>query len=151
MAILVSGRALGSRRPLFADWSIPLPPDDFGGGAGLTLRDLISRIVRAEVEAFTTRQEARRLDRVLSREDIARAAASGKVAPEGREPGGIHGVEHARAPDPADAIDTALQAFEDGLYLVLLDEQERRDLDEQVFVKPDSRITFLRLVFLAGA
>lgn len=151
MAIIVSGRALGSRRPLFADWSIPLPPDDFGGGGGLTLRDLIARIVRAEVEAFVARQEARRLDRVLSREDIDRGVAAGRVSPEGRDAGGIHGASQARSPDVEDAIGTALQAFEDGLYLVIIDGQERRDLDEQVFVKPDSRVTFLRLVFLAGA
>lgn len=49
------------------------------------------------------------------------------------------------------AIGTALRAFEDGLYLVILDGKEQRDLDEQVFPGPDSHVTFLRLVMLAGA
>jgi hypothetical protein len=49
-----------------------------------------------------------------------------------------------------EAIDAALQAFEDGSYLVLIDENEQRSLDTQVFLKPDSRVTFLRLTMLAG-
>ncbi|HSL34673.1 MAG TPA: hypothetical protein VK871_13540 [Candidatus Limnocylindrales bacterium] len=53
--------------------------------------------------------------------------------------------------DEGQAIGTALQAFEDGLYLVILDGREQRDLDEQVFPKPDSHLTFLRLVMLSGA
>jgi hypothetical protein len=49
------------------------------------------------------------------------------------------------------AVATALEAFVDGLYLVILDDVEYRDLDAIVHVEPDSRITFLRLAFLAGA
>ena len=141
--MIISGRSLGSRRPLFADWSIPIPPDDFGGGEGLTLRDLITKVVLAEVEAFEQRREARRLDRVLTREQIERGSEAGKISPEGRE--------SPPAPPPAEAVDTALQAFEDGLYLVAIDGVEQRDLDATVFVTADSRVTFIRLVFLAGA
>ncbi len=141
--ITVQGRALGSRRPLFADWSIPLPPDLTGeSGEGPTLRRLIAVIVRGEVEAFRSRAEARRLDRVLSREDIARSSARGKVDPAGKE-----------SPDQVDvegAIHAAVQAFEDGLYLVIIDGQEHRDLDARIAVGPDSTVTFLRLTMLAG-
>jgi hypothetical protein len=143
MAMVISGRAVGSRRPLFADWSIPLNPDDFGGGEGMTLRDLISLIVKAEVEAYEQRREARRLDRVLSREQVERGEAAGKIAPEARET--------PAAPDVDEAIGIALLAFEDGLYLVAIDGREIRSLDAQVHVTPDSRVTFVRLVFLAGA
>ena len=45
----------------------------------------------------------------------------------------------------------ALQGFEDGLYLVVLDGAEQRDLDCQVYPKPESHLVFLRLTFLAGA
>lgn len=143
MPLVVSGRAVGSRRPLFADWSIPLTPDDFGGGEGMTLRDLIAVVVRAEVEAYEKRREARRLDRVLSREQIERGVVEGRVAPEGRET--------PPAPEVDEAVGAALLAFEDGLYLVAIDGREIKDLDAQVFVTPDSRVTFIRLVFLAGA
>jgi hypothetical protein len=48
------------------------------------------------------------------------------------------------------AVATALQAFEDGIFLVVIDEQEQRTLDQEVFVQPDSRLTFIRLSMLAG-
>jgi hypothetical protein len=141
MRVIVSGRSVGSRKPLFADWSVPLPPDDFGAG-GLTLRDVIGTIVRSEVRMFAERREARRLDRVMTRGEIESGEAAGKISPEGREAEPDVDVEAAMA--------AAWQAFEDGLYLVVIDEQEHRELDAQVFLKPDSRITFVRLVFLAG-
>jgi hypothetical protein len=53
--------------------------------------------------------------------------------------------------NPGDAVATALQAFEDGIYLVILDGEEQRDLDREVHLQPDSRLVFVRLVMLAGA
>ena len=140
--ITIDGKVLGRSRPLFADWAVPYPPDLRDGGDHLTLRDLISRIVRAEVEAFRERQARRRLVRVLSREQIAEGLQKGKVDAGGRD--------LQQEVDEDDAVATALQAFEDGLYLVVLDGQQQRDLDRQVFLRPDSRVTFLRLVMLAG-
>jgi hypothetical protein len=143
MPITVSGKALGSRRPLFADFSVPLPPDDFGGGEGLTLRDLISLIVAAEVRAYEQRREERRLDRVFTADRIERDLERGRVSPEGRE--------SAPVPPEDEAIATALLAFEDGLYIVAIDGKEHRELDAPVLLSAQSRITFIRLVFLAGA
>jgi hypothetical protein len=140
--LTISGRNLGSKRPLFADWSVP-PPPDLGDGGPVTLRELIARIVRAEVQAFRSRQEARRLDRVMSPAQIDAGAAKGRVNPAGRT--------LRQRVDEDDAIATAHQAFEDGLYLVILDGAEERELDKEVYLKPDSRVTFIRLVFLAGA
>ena len=144
MDLIVSGRGLGRRKPLFEDFSVPFPPDltDDGGG-GLTLRELIARVVRAEVSAFETRQERRRLTLVLSPAQIDEGLDKGKVDMGGRDLG--------QRVDADDAVAAALQAFEDGLYLVVIDDVEHRDLDAQVFVRPDSRVVFIRLVFLAGA
>ena len=61
--MIVTARTLGSRRPLFADWSVPLPPIGGDGDGGITLRDVISHVVAMEVKAFLERQEDRRLDR----------------------------------------------------------------------------------------
>lgn len=141
--LTIDARAPGRRRPLIPQWQIPLPPDPLGRGEPLTLRALISRIVAAEVAAFRERQEQRNLVRVLSAAEIDEGARRGKVDAGGRE---LH-----QTVDEGQAIGTALQAFEDGLYLVVLDGREQRDLDEQVFPGPDSHLTFLRLVMLAGA
>jgi hypothetical protein len=142
---IVSGRGLGKRTPLFEDFSVPLPPElaGEGGDGGLTLRELIRRIVRAETEEFDLRQERRRLTRVMSPAQIQEGLERGKVDMGGREMGQRVDVEQA--------VGAALQAFEDGLYLVVIDDVERRDLDAQVFVRPGSRVVFIRLVFLAGA
>lgn len=143
MAVTVSGKSLGSRRPLFADFSVPLPPDDFGGGEGLTLRELITLIVAAEVRAYEQRREERRLDRVFTAARIEGDLQRGRVSPEGRA--------SPPAPPEEEAVAAAILAFEDGLYIVAIDGEEKRELDAQVFLRADSRVTFIRLVFLAGA
>ena len=141
--VTIDVRAPGRRRALIPQWQIPLPPDPSGRAEPLTLRALISRIVAGEVEAFRHRQDERRLVHVLTTDEIERGAARGKVDPGGRT--------LDQAVDTGQAVGVALQAFEDGLYLVLLDGREQRNLDEQVFLGPDSHVTFLRLVMLAGA
>jgi hypothetical protein len=140
--ITISGKTLGRKKPLFADWSIPFPPDLSEGGDRLTLRDLIERIVRTEVKAFRERQEESKLVRALSASDIEKGVAKGKVAMGGRD--------LKQTVDEDDAVGTALQAFEDGIYLVILDGEEQRELHRQVHLQADSRVTFVRLAMLAG-
>jgi len=141
--ITVQARATGRRRSLAPDFE--LPPSDFAGepGSPLTLRDLIARIVSQEVEQFRERQEQNQFLRALTAEQIEEGAANGAIR------SGASDVQ----PTPVDAelaIGTALQAFEDGLYLVLIDREQYQSLDEQVVVGADSTVTFLRLVALAG-
>jgi hypothetical protein len=148
--LTISTRALGQRRPLLDDWQIDWPPpptDDRGDSDPLTLRQLITRIVRAEVAAFAARQRAERFVRVLTARSIADGAARGKISAGGRDE-----TPAAAAPvDPEAAVETALVAFTDGLYLVLLDGVEQRDLDARVYVSASTKLTFLRLTLIAGA
>jgi hypothetical protein len=139
--LTITGKALGRKKPLFADFSVPFPPD-LGDGGAVTLRDLISRVVRHEVEAFKQRQEDRKFVHALTARQIEEGAARGKVDMGGRD--------LKQQVDPEDAVGTALEAFEDGLYLVVVDGAEQRSLDAQVFLNPDSRVAFVRLVMLAG-
>jgi hypothetical protein len=144
--ITIRGKALGKRKPLFEDFSVPPPRNVGDGGGPLTLRTLITHVVIREVEAFQKRQQTRRLDIVLSSRDIERGEQKGKIGPEGRDP------KHIPAEvDVEVAIATALEAFVDGLYLVVIDEAEYTHLDAIVNLKPDSLVTFIRLTFLAGA
>ena len=140
----VETKLIGKKARPLDGWSVPTPPSEDGdSGAGLTLRQLISRVVRGEVEAFEERQRAKRLVRVLTEREIAAGAAAGKVDSGGRP-----------TSEPVDedvAVGAALQGFEDGLYVVILDGVEQKKLDQRVYVKPDSRLVFLRLSFLAGA
>lgn len=142
--MFVETRILGKKPRPLDGWSVPIDPDSGEGeDGGLTLRALITRIVRGEAAAFVERERARRFVRVLSEREVAAGATAGKVDPGGRPPAGLVDVEHSVA--------AALQGFEDGLYLVVLDGQEQRDLDARVYLTADSRVVFLRLTFLAGA
>ncbi len=140
--ITISTRALGRRKRLLDDWSIPFPPEFSDEGEPRTLRDLITRIVCQEVRQFKERQERRRMVYVLSAKEIEAAAAKGKIDSGGRD--------LDQKVEEEEAVGVALQAFEDGLYLVIIDDQEYRNLDAEVFLRPESRITFLRLIMLAG-
>lgn len=80
---------------------------------------------------------------MLSPAAIEDGGEKGKVDPGGRSRTGTVDTEAAVA--------TALQSFEDGLYLVILDGVEQRELDQQIYTSAESTLVFLRLTFLAGA
>jgi hypothetical protein len=140
-AITIQAKVVGQKRPLFTDFRLPLPPEVAGSGC-TTLRDLITLIVQHEVEAFRQRQEGRRLAQVLSPQDIERGAERGKIDSGERE--------LQQDVDENVAVGTALQAFEDGLYFVFVDDVQQEALDQTVFVGDDSKVMFVRLVALAG-
>lgn len=142
--LTVKANVVGWSKPLLPDWRLPLFPDDEpASGEPLTLRNVITRVVLHEVEAFRERQAGRRLVRVLTERAIETGLTAGRVDAGGRE---------LRQPvDDHHAVAAALQAFEDGLYLVFLDGEEQRDLDREVHVHADSELKFIRLTMLAGA
>ena len=142
LVLTVEAKVIGQKRPLFTDWRIELPPLDENRGDYLRLRDLITSIVMKEVEAFRLLQEERKLARVMSRQEIERSAATGKVDPGERDLGQQVNVD--------EAVAVALQAFEDGLYFVFVDEFQQTSLDSEVFLKTDSKVVFLRLAALVG-
>src|SRR5579872_7137064 len=139
---VIHGKSLGQKRPLFADFSVPLvfpgsetdPPP---------IRDVIAAIVRDQVRQFHDRQAQRQFLRVLTERDIAEGAERGKIE------AGASDIP-PQPVDPDVAVETALVAFQDGLYLVVVDERQIRELDERVAIRPDSQITFVRLTLLAG-
>lgn len=138
----VEGKVIGQKRPLFTDWHIKLPRIDESQGDHLKLRDLIRSIVANEVDAFQTRQEQRKLAQVMSKQKIKQEAQNGKVDPGGRD--------FQQSVDVEDAVAVALQAFEDGLYYVFVDDVQQTHLDDEVFLKNNSRVAFLRLTALVG-
>ncbi len=140
--LTIEGQQFGRGRALFPDFSFPLPPEWTAPGASLTLRDLIVLIVQQEVHNFQQRRSERCFLHSLTAKQIADGAARGKVEMGGRE--------DEPDTDAELAVATALQAFEDGLYYVFVDNEHRVSLDETVRLSADSRVTFLRLVALAG-
>jgi hypothetical protein len=140
--VTVEARAAAARRALIPQWQLPV--DEIApGGSPLTLRELIERMVRREVAAFRGRRSERQLVRVLSERELAESAERGRVS------FGASEVGEQTADDDL-AVGVALESFEDGLYYVLIDGTQYESLEEQVHLGTDSRITFLRLVALAG-
>ncbi len=140
--LTISGKSIGRRKPLFADFSVA-PPPDLRGDGGVTLRQLVEHVVREEVAAFRQRQQDRVVFRALTARQIEEAAQRGKIASGGSE-------VPPQEVDTDAAVGAALTAFEDGLYFVVIDDQQAKQLDQQFFLHPDSRITFIRLTLLAG-
>jgi len=119
---------------------VPLagPPDK-----PITLRALIADIVGEQVRQFEDRQQQRQFLRVLTEREIAEGAQRGKI-----ESGGTD--VPLQPVDIAEAIETALQAFQDGLYLVAIDDETVESLDQELSLAVESHITFIRLTLLAG-
>jgi hypothetical protein len=81
--------------------------------------------------------------RALTAQQIAEGAERGKI-----DMGGSETPLQEVSEDEAVAV--ACQAFEDGLFLAVIDGEDYRELDREVYLQPDSRLTFVRLTLLAG-
>ena len=134
--LTISGKVLGKSQNLFATWQLDLPEQSS------TLAELLTQIVTAEVSAFQVRQADRRMTKVLGLVDIEAGVAVGKVSSGGSELGQVV--------DVGKAVETALQAFEDGFYLVFIDDQQQEDLQATVALTSSSELLFLRLTPLVG-
>jgi hypothetical protein len=139
--VTVSAQAIGRRKPICDPFSVP-PPAALAAGQPVILRDLIGHVVRSEVAAFQTRQAERRLLKALTATQIDEGLAAGKVS--------AGGSELDQKVNPDDAVAAAVEAFSDGLFLVLVDDAEVKDLDAPVPLTADSKLTFVRLTLLAG-
>lgn len=139
--VTIAAKVVGQKKPVFTDWRIPLPPDQ-DGSRPLTLRDLITLIVVKEVNDFQQRQEKLKLAQIVTKAQIEEGAARGKID--------LGERDFNQQVDELSAVATALQAFEDGLYFVFIDDVQQEALDQSVFVNENSTILFVRLVALAG-
>ena len=78
----------------------------------------------------------------LTTQQITDMADVGKIA---------FGINYGeKKPDLQQAIETALQAFADGIYRVFLNEEELTALDQQITLNAEDTLTFVRLTLLAG-
>lgn len=137
--IWVEGKSPGSKDPSFAPFGFE---PDFGDsdGSPYRVRDLIAKLVRESVRDFHLREKGDAFA-VLTSEAVAEGLRKGKFG---------RGREEAQTVDLEAATGQALQAFEDGLFLLFVDDEEKRSLEEAVYLRPDTRITLIRLTALTG-
>jgi hypothetical protein len=107
-----------------------------------TLTELLTRIVTLEVNAFRERQADNQFLRVLTEAQLLEASETGKIS--------LGGQEFTQEVNVDDAIQTAIQAFQDGLYYVFNGETQIEYLTDVVNLELRQDIMFLRLVALVG-
>jgi hypothetical protein len=134
--LTISGKVIGKSQNLFTTWQMDLPNQH------LTLGELLTQVVQAEISAFRDRQSQQRLTKVLGLVEIEVGVAQGKIT--------SGGSELDQTVDEQQAIDNALQSFQDGFYLVFIDDQQQEDLADLVDLKANSELLFLRLTPLVG-
>ena len=136
--MIIETKTLGTRVRPFEPWELDLGDQS----ETLSLKDFLSRIVLQEVEGFRLRQEERKLERVLTLEQISAGVDKGKVDMGGRD--------LDQKVDEVAAVKNALLSFEDGIFYVFIDDRQIEALDSEITLHPNSHILFLRLLPLVG-
>ncbi|MFS8214546.1 hypothetical protein [Paenibacillus polymyxa] len=136
MKLFVTVKSLGKRKPALARQEIELSP------APETLRDLITATVALNVQKLREKQESVALIPFLTGEEVQAQGEIGKV--------GFGSIYNDGVLDMKDAVNTAMQAFEDGLYRVFVCDEETIELDTPLSLKDGNEIVFIRFTMLAG-
>lgn len=139
MKITVKVKQAGRKHALLENLQIEI--EDIGKKP--FLKDLLNAVVQNQVEEYNKKATEENLLPFLSKSEISNQSESGKV--------GFGSIYNENKADVKQAQETALQAFEDGLFSVFADENEIRKLDEIVELNNSTVITFIRLTFLAGS
>jgi hypothetical protein len=133
VAVRVRAKVTGHRRGGARDLALALPPGP------VTARQIIEAAVAAEVAASAERAEQASLVRVLTDQALRDDLAGGAVRMGDASPPG--------PPDVAVAVETALLAFDDGIFKVFVGDTEA---EGPVALADGADVLFLRLVPLAG-
>lgn len=136
MKIFVNVKKLGKRKNSITQVPYELP------STPKTVQELIEQIVTLCVQDYNTRLENQELLKNLSLAEMEDQAASGKIS------FGVHYSE--KTADRQQAIENALQCFEDGIFRIFCGTNEWKSLDEVIALPEGSELTFIRLTMLSG-
>ena len=138
--LTLSIKMLGKKYPVLEDIPIQLS-NQFPETP--SLQDLLTELVTQQVEQFNVSHTVEEnLLPYLSESDISKKAERGKV--------GFGAVYNDKTVLLSDALKTALQAFEDGLYFVFIDRVKIEKLDDRIELNESSELMLLRLTALVG-
>lgn len=107
-----------------------------------TLRELLTVLVTSNIQEFNATQTETNLVSFLTNDEIQQQALTGKV--------GFGSKYNDQNTDLHSAVKTAIQAFEDGLFRVFINETEPSDLDAPLDLQEGDQLTFIKLTMLAG-
>lgn len=144
--LTIQVKQIGRKRPLVTK---ELKIDSLATDSKVKLKDLIKEIVKIEVNEFQNKQNIQINEdnkniilNYLSPEEIKNKAQKGKIVTD-------H-IKNKKEVDVDEAIDTAILAFEDGIYFVFIDDEKIEDINDLIQLEDDSQLMFLRLTMLAG-
>lgn len=134
MNLKVRVKQLGSRREKIGEILFPLENNPS------TVKELIRECVRTSVNAFNNR--IKNSGGTLSESQLEAMSEAGKIA---------FGIGfNDKEQDIDKALETAYQAYEDGLFRIFIDENEIGKIDDKISVTENSLVTFIKLTMLAG-
>ena len=107
-----------------------------------TLSDLITQMVQNEVEKFNDKRDNPQIISFLSNKTINTKAQEGKV--------NFGDISNPQKAIESEAIENALLAFTDGLFVVFIDDEEIKELKQNIKIDASSEVVFMRLTFLTG-
>lgn len=136
MRLAVTVKIIGKRQNTLSRIPVELLPSP------RTLRELIAGLVEWNIRGLLEKQQQVALVPYLTAEEVQEQAEIGKV--------GFGAVYNDGVPDVQQAVDTAILAFEDGLYRVFVCEREIGELDEPLALKEDDEIVLILFTMLAG-
>jgi len=139
MKITVKVKQAGRKHALLENKEIEI--EDLGKTP--VLKDFLNAVVKSQVAEYNAKNAEENLLPFLSKGEVSAQAESGKV--------GFGSIYNENKADLERAQETALQAFEDGMFIVFANENEIRKSDEIIELNDATVITFIRLTFLAGS
>lgn len=107
-----------------------------------SLRELIEQCVKNEVKRYNEKRKDIKLLSFLSPIEIEEQSETGKI--------GFGDIENTELAKIDEAVSNAILAFEDGLFVVFIDDNEIKNLDKVLSMNQNATITFIRLTFLTG-
>lgn len=137
MKLYVTVKSLGKRKNVLTKIEIKLP------FVPTTLRELITEVVIMNVQELKDKQQITQLIPFLTGSEIEARGEIGKI--------GFGAVYNEQTPDVTKAVETALLAFEDGLFKVFIREEENSHLESPLKLMEGDEIVFIRFTMLAGS
>jgi hypothetical protein len=107
-----------------------------------TVRELIRESVHTCVSEYNERLKKGEQYRALTAEEIQDMSEVGKIA---------FGINYGgKEADENEALENAVQSYEDGLYRIFIGEEDAGEIDSEITLEENSEVTFIRLTMLTG-
>lgn len=108
----------------------------------VTTEELIVEMVKTCVRDYNRRRENQELLQALSSQQIADQAESGKIS---------FGINYGeQSADPSQAVENALQSFDDGIFRIFQDMEELTERTQKLQIQETTVFTFVRMTMLSG-